>query len=75
MPFVKVGGQFIAYKGSDKEEIVQAENAVKILGGKFDKVINKTLFDAERNIVIIDKIKNTEKKYPRGQGKERKNPL
>jgi 16S rRNA (guanine527-N7)-methyltransferase len=75
LPFVKIGGKFVAYKGSDKEEIVEAENAIKILGGKLDKVINKKLFDAERNIIVINKIKSTEKKYPRGNGKERKNPL
>ena len=75
IPFVKVGGNFIAYKGSDKEEIVEAKTAVKILGGNIKEVVNKDLFGAERNIVIIEKIKNTEKKYPRGNGKERKNPL
>lgn len=75
IPFVKVGGNFIAYKGSDESEIKEAENAIKILGGKIEKVLNKKLFDAERNIIKISKIKPTEKKYPRGNGKERKNPL
>ena len=75
MPFVKVGGSFIAYKGDATEELNEAQNAIKILGGKVDKVLNLTLNGAKRDIVKIDKIKNTEKKYPRGNGKERKNPL
>lgn len=75
MPFVKVGGQFVAYKGDATEELIEAENAVKVLGGK---VVDNKLIDfygAKRQIVVIDKIKQTDKKYPRGNGKERKNPL
>lgn len=77
IPFVKRGGLFIAYKGDAEEEIKEAENAVKILGGKIKSV---ETFDlpggaGKRNIVIIEKIKETPLKYPRGNGKERKNPL
>lgn len=75
IPFVKVSGSFIAYKGDSNEELVEAQNAIKILGGKVDKVINKSLNEAKRDIIKIDKIKPTDKKYPRGNGKERKNPL
>ena len=75
MPFVKVGGQFISYKGDAQEETFEAENAIKILGGKLNTFIEYFLGDAKRSLVIIDKIKPTDKKYPRGNGKERKNPL
>lgn len=75
MPFVKVGGQFVAYKGDAKEETTEAETAIKILGGKLNLLKEYSLSDAKRALVIIDKIKNTDKKYPRGNGKERKNPL
>ena len=77
LPFVKVGGLFIAYKGGNDEEIYQAETAYKILGGKMEKVIRYALpFDyGERTLAIVKKIKNTPPKYPRGQGKERKQPL
>ena len=75
MPFIKVGGSFIAYKGDATEELNEAQNAIKILGGKVDKVLNLTLNGAKRDIIKIDKIKSTDKKYPRGNGKERKNPL
>lgn len=75
IPFVKKGGIFLAYKGSNVEEINEANSAVKILGGEIKKVDNYSIFDNERNLVLIEKIKLTEKKYPRGNGKERKNPL
>ena len=75
LPFVKVNGEFLAYKGDAKEEVKRAENAIKTLGGKISDVTEYTLFDAKRTLVKIKKIKNTDKKYPRGQGKERKNPL
>lgn len=75
MAFVKKGGAFIALKGDAKEEIVESENAIKILGGKIEKVEEYNLFDAKRCIVKVRKIKNTPPAYPRGRGKERKNPL
>lgn len=77
LPFVKVGGSFIAYKGDCSEEIENAANAVAVLGGKLDKIISFELPDGggKRNIIKIVKVKPTPEKYPRGQGRERKNPL
>ena len=75
MPFVKVNGTFVAYKGDATEEVIEAKNAIKVLGGKVKEVFEYTLEDAKRALVSIEKIKNTDKKYPRGNGRERKNPL
>ncbi len=77
LPFVKVGGTFIAYKGDCDEEIKEAENAIKILGAKIKKVERYALPDGlgDRALVIIEKIKPTPEKYPRGNGKERKQPI
>ena len=75
LSFVKINGEFIAYKGDAEEEIKQANNAVKTLGGKIDKVDSYELFGEKRTLVYIKKITETPKKYPRGNGKERKNPL
>ena len=77
LPFVKVGGSFIAYKSGECEELEEAENAYKILGGK-KKIIYKYELPegyGQRTLAVIEKVKNTPPKYPRGQGKERKNPL
>ena len=75
MPFVKVGGYFVAYKGDAEEELIEAQNAIKILGGKVERVETFDLEGAKRQIVVIKKIKNTPLIYPRGNGKERKKPL
>ena len=76
LPFVKINGKFVSYKGKDaKEELEEAKNAINVLGGEYLKTLTFNLQDAERNIIIINKVKNTDKKYPRGKGKERSKPL
>ena len=75
MPFVKKGGFFVAYKGDAEEEIIEAKNAIKVLGGKIFATENYLLEDAKRTIIKIEKIEKTNEKYPRGNGKERKKPL
>lgn len=77
LPFVKVGGSFIAYKSGETEEITEAESAYKILGGKRKEMIEYALPEnyGNRTLAVIEKIKPTPPKYPRGQGKERKSPL
>lgn len=77
LPYVKVGGKFIAYKGDAAEEIKSAENAIKLLGGEIEEVISYSLPEdfGKRTLVVIRKIKPTPPLYPRGQGKERKQPL
>lgn len=75
--FVKVGGYFISQKGPEyKEEIKDAENAIKTMGAEVSDVIKVPLpNDIEHYLVVIKKVKPTNKKYPRGGGKPRKNPL
>ena len=77
MPLVKVGGKFIAYKSGNCEEIDEAQNAIKTLGGKKQALFSYSLPEefGARTLAVIEKIKPTPPRYPRGQGKERKNPL
>lgn len=76
LPYIRVGGKFIAYKG-ENESFEESLSAVKILGGEIEKIINYSLPEnyGARNLVIIKKVRSTPLKYPRGNGKERKNPL
>lgn len=76
-PFVKVGGTFIAYKSGDTQEIFEAKNAYKILGGALAQTYAYTLPKeyGDRTLAVVEKHKSTPAKYPRGQGKERKQPL
>lgn len=77
LPFLKVGGKMIAYKSQSDEEIENSTNALKILGGRIDKVIDYDLIEdmGKRRLIIIEKTKPTPLKYPRGKNKERSNPL
>ena len=78
IPYAKKGGYFIPYKsGKLQEEMKDAQNAIKILGGKVEHIEEFTLADSDniRTFPIIKKVLNTAKKYPRGQGKPAKEPL
>lgn len=78
LPLVKVGGAFIAMKGGDaKEEIAQAQSAVKLLGGEIENVFEYDLPDTDmaRTIIVIRKKEKTPVKYPRTNAKIAKNPL
>lgn len=66
LPFVKIGGQFIAYKsGNCEEEINEAKQIICELGGKISKIIDYNIGENSRKLVIIEKTKETPKKYPR----------
>lgn len=77
LPFVKKGGMFIAYKALDaNEEIKVAEHAIKTLGGMIVDIKNYVINDEmTRNIVIVNKVFDTDIKYPRGKNLPRIKPL
>lgn len=78
IPFVKVGGQFIAYKSIDtNEEIDNSSKAIEILGGNIQDISEIELVEnmITRRFVRIDKVEPTPIKYPRKAGKPQKNPL
>ncbi len=76
IPFVRIGGRFIAYKGDCEEELEEAKKAIEVLGGEIEQVERYLLPDGEkRTLIIIKKVTSTPPKYPRGQGKERKCPI
>ncbi|MEE8687558.1 MAG: 16S rRNA (guanine(527)-N(7))-methyltransferase RsmG [Heyndrickxia faecalis] len=78
LPLVKPGGRFIAMKAQHaKEELEKAEKAIRLLGGKTENVYNFTLpvEESERNLIVVKKVKETPKKYPRKPGTPAKLPL
>lgn len=78
LPIAKVGGQCVCMKGSSvEEELSNGKNAIKVLGGKIKNIDEFVLPDSDmsRNVIIIDKIKNTPNKYPRKAGIPVKEPL
>lgn len=78
LPYVKVGGKFIALKGPTAyEEIKEGEKAVEMLGGEIASVKEVTLpqTDITHTIVEITKVKATDGKYPRRAKKISSSPL
>lgn len=77
LPFVKVGGYFVAMKGTaPAEEIENAKKAVREMGGEIEQVKEALLPSGIRHsLVIIRKVIPTPSKYPRKAGKPSKEPI
>ncbi|GGC96236.1 16S rRNA (guanine(527)-N(7))-methyltransferase RsmG [Enterococcus wangshanyuanii] len=78
LPLVKKEGFFLALKAAkSEEEIIEAKPAIAILGGKFQEEVSFELpvTNGERHIVVIQKKKETPKKYPRKPGLPNKQPI
>ena len=78
LPFIRKGGYLMAYKGPDCEaELKDASEALKILGGKAVEIRDTSMaeYGLEHKILVIEKVKNTPKAYPRQAGKPAKAPL
>lgn len=78
LPFCSSGGICIFLKkGDTKQEIVEALNAIDILGGRLKQVKQITLeeLDDNRQLVIIEKVNTTPDKYPRRPGIPEKRPI
>ena len=78
IPFVRVNGVCVMMKGSEyKEEFEKAKKAISLLGGNLEKVEEFLLpeTDIKRSVILIGKIKNTPKHYPRKAGMPSKNPI
>lgn len=74
IPFVKVGGQFLSMKGPN-EDISSGENAVALLGGCIESVVDYELNDDKRRVVVVKKISQTSTKYPRNSAQIKKKQL
>ncbi|WP_294405014.1 16S rRNA (guanine(527)-N(7))-methyltransferase RsmG [uncultured Clostridium sp.] len=78
MPYVKVGGSFIALKGpAVEQEIAESRNAIGTLGGQLVDVYEVSIEETElrHNLVVVKKIKPCDKIYPRKAGTITKKPI
>ena len=78
LPFIKVGGWLLAYKGPDCEkELEEAREALKILGGDPIEIRDTEMkeYGLLHRILVIRKTRPTPKKYPRKAGTPLKEPL
>ena len=77
LPFVKVGGKFIAMKSINyEEELHEAKNAIEKLGGVIEEVIEYPLEEGLNHVlIVIKKVRNTTDFYPRSFSLIKKKPL
>jgi len=78
LPLCKIGGTFLALKGSNsEEELLNAKKAIAVLGGEVveNNVFHLPIENSERSIIRIKKMKKTKKIYPRKAGTPAKNPI
>lgn len=75
LPFVKVGGYFVALKGSN-DDTEQAKEAITTLGGEVVSNVSYKLNGTEpRSIVVVKKISQTPTQFPRKAKKISAKPL
>lgn len=78
LPLVKVGGKMIAMKAAKAEdELADSKAAIKVLGGKVsgDFEFSLPISEEARHIIVIDKVNDTPKKYPRRPGTPNREPI
>jgi len=78
LPFLKVGGYFLALKGPlADEELTNAKKAIHVLGGEVENVFSAKIpgTDLDHKIIIVKKVRHTPQQYPRKPGIATKNPL
>ncbi len=78
MPFVKVGGYFVAMKGEKgAEEVAEAKRAISVLGGEFVDLteIKVPEYDYLHSLIVIKKVEPTPDFYPRRNSQIQKRPL
>ena len=78
LPYVKVGGAFLAMKSVDSDaELEGAAHCIKLLGGRVESCGNYTIpgTDIVHRVVVIRKVAPTLKGYPRKWARIQKEPL
>jgi len=78
LPFLKIGGYFLALKGPLADEELDAANkAIHILGGEVIEVFSAKIphTDLNHKIIVVKKVRQTPMQYPRKAGIVTKNPI
>ena len=76
LPYVRIGGSFLAMKGpAAEDEVHEAKTAIQTLGGSIRTVAEYPVGDAVHRVVIVDKVRPTPAKFPRRFAKIKQQPL
>jgi 16S rRNA (guanine527-N7)-methyltransferase len=77
LPLVRVGGHALAQKGAYAEEVAAAQEAIAALGGRLGRIETVQLPNTEQPhaLIVLDKLTDTDSRYPRRAGVPSKRPL
>ena len=76
LPFVHRGGYFLAMKGAlAKEELHEAANAIRLLGGSYERTEEFEIGGAVHSVIVIHKTGKTPEQYPRSWSRMKQKPL
>lgn len=76
LPFVRVGGVFLAMKGASAEdEAAEAARGLATLGGELERIAEYPNGGAQHRVLVIRKVRPTPAAYPRPYAKIKKLPL
>ena len=76
LPYVRVGGKFLAMKGAlAQEEVEEARRGIERLGGHVLRIFEYPVANAVHKAVVIEKLRPTPPQYPRAFAKIKKSPL
>jgi 16S rRNA (guanine527-N7)-methyltransferase len=77
LPFVKIGGFFLAQKGRVEQELKEAKGPVELLGGQLERIEEYSLpgVNVQRSLILIRKVLSTPPEFPRRPGLPRRKPI
>ena len=76
LPLVRIGGVFIAQKAISESEVEDSKRAIEILGGRIKEIVKINLGGlTDRQLIIIEKVRETPDEFPRLPGLPKQNPL
>lgn len=76
LPYVRVGGYFLAMKGAQaEEELHEAANAIQRLGGAWERTEVFEIAGALHSVIVIRKLSHTPQQYPRQWSRIKQKPL
>ena len=76
LPYVHLGGYFLAMKGAQAgEELAEAAKAIRTLGGSFERTESFEIGGATHTVIVIRKTAHTPSQYPRAWNRMKQKPL
>ena len=76
LPYVHLGGYFLALKGAmAEEELSEAGKAIRVLGGSFERTETFEIGGIAHRVIVIHKTAHTPPQYPRTWNRMKQKPL